>query len=131
MNTPTPEQIAKLPKWARDHIETLDSNMKAAQATCARMNEDQKPSPIYVDDWYAKPRIKRYVQSPTGRVIVEHAGVHLEVFLAPEDDGQRMHGIELQYSPLENGKQMFCHADVGVYPRGYDTLFLVHRNNVS
>lgn len=129
--TPTPEQISKLPKWAQDHIKDLQRKIVVAEATAKRLTDEQTPSPIFVDDWYSEPSIKRYVQSPQGRITIEHADVHLEVYLAQSDDGQRMHGIELQWSPMEGGKRRLCGSEVAAYPRSFNTVYLVHKDNIK
>jgi hypothetical protein len=124
---PTPEQIAKLPKWAQEHIKDLSRELDAANATLARMADEQTPSPFYVDAWYSTPRVKRFIQSPTNHLTIEHAGVHLEIFLAPERDGQRLYGIELQYSAID---RTIGHSTVALMPRGIGTIQLVTKENM-
>jgi len=124
---PTPEQIAKLPKWAQQYISDLDNELIVAKAMVAQMNDQQTPSPFFVDAWYSNPRVKQYVQSPSGHLTVEHAGVHLEIYLAPEKDGQRLHGIELQYTA---GEPAIGHSTVAVMPRSMNTIQLVTKENM-
>lgn len=47
MNTPTPEQIAKLPKWAQEHIHFLQRWHDEAQAKLKEYLDTQSPSAIY------------------------------------------------------------------------------------
>jgi hypothetical protein len=124
---PTPEQIAKLPKWAQEHIADLDRESISAKAVVVRMNDQQTPSPFFVDAWYSNPPVRQYVQSPSDHLTIEHAGVHLEIYLAPEKDGQRLHGIELQYTAIE---PTIGHATVAVMPRSMNTLQLVTKENM-
>lgn len=92
--------ILSLPKWAREHIENLSNQLGQAKAQIKRMEDSQTPSPVWVDDWMGIGRRKQFVQAPMGCVVFEHNGIHLEVFLVPDGDGQREHGIEITYSSL-------------------------------
>lgn len=128
MNEPTKEQIQKLPKWAQQHIEAITIQCDQASRSIKRMTDDQTESPFYLDDWYTTPAIKRFIQSPTGRISVNHAGVHCELFLASKDDGQREFGIEIQYSSIERSRLGIC--SVGIVPKGTNTIALVHKENM-
>jgi hypothetical protein len=119
--------ITKLPKWAQSRIADLERERDAARLSLKGFQDSQTESPFYLDAWYCEPRIKRYVQSPTNRITVEHAGVKMEVYLAPEKDGQRLHGIEITYSPIE---QRMGYAMVAVMPRGISTIQLVTKENM-
>lgn len=46
MTSPTPEQLAKLPKWAQDHISTLDVQRRAATKALNEALEAQ-PDSVY------------------------------------------------------------------------------------
>lgn len=126
--TPTPEQIAKLPKWAQDHINALSRDGEAFKAAALRFSDDQPKSAIYIPEYNSAGVMKRYVPSPHDRVCIDHANVHLEVFLPQERDGHRMFGPEITY----NGPDIdLCRSTVAVYPRGHTQLQLVHRDNVK
>jgi hypothetical protein len=127
MNAPTEAQIQKLPKWAQEHISTLEMNLRNASSTMLRMRDEQTVSPIYVDDWYSTPRIKRYIQSPAGRVTLQHAGVKVEIFLPSENDGQRLFGPEIQYEGIQKSLSW---NPVAIMPRGIGTIQLVHKDNI-
>jgi len=95
MTDPTPEQIAKLPKWARAYISQLEDTADAATRQLEGYLDDQTPSQIWYDDWCRLGSInhtlRRYVQS--FRVEVEHKGVALSVHCV----GER--GLELGWRP--------------------------------
>ncbi len=124
--TPDLKQIQKLPKWAQEYIADLVRERDSAQSMLKRMADDQTPSPIYIDDWYSVPSVKRFVQSPANRVTIEHAGVHCEIYLASEKDGQRLHGIEINYSDTDHR----LHCEVAVIPRGIGNIQLVSKENL-
>lgn len=127
MAEPTQAQIEKLPKWAQEHIADLKRNLAASEGVKSRLIDEQKPSPFYVDEWHSTPRFRRYVQAVNRTVSVEHAGVHLDVFLADEHDGQRAYGIELKWCAV--GKRLS--DGVALLPRGYSTVQLVTPENIS
>ena len=124
--SPSGQKLNRLPIWVKEHIESLTRERDIALAACSRLSDAQTPSPIFVDDWCSEPRIKMYVQSPSRRITIEHAGVHLDVFLAPEDDGQRNFGIELQFSQMTRRLT----GGVAILPRGIQTIELVANENI-
>lgn len=77
-------KMAKLPTWARDHMEKLQREKDAILACLCRFAETKKPSPIYIEDhvngagkcW--KDSIKRnYIQDD--QVTIEAHGVKLRI----------------------------------------------------
>jgi hypothetical protein len=46
---PTPEAVARLPKWARDHIATLKLEADAALRTLRKIDGDQAPTQIWAE----------------------------------------------------------------------------------
>lgn len=46
-SSPSPEQIAKLPKWARDHIQRIERERDGAVCERKRTLDSQTSSPIY------------------------------------------------------------------------------------
>jgi hypothetical protein len=124
---PTPEQIAKLPKWAQEHIGDLVRNLDSATTTIKRISDEQTESSIYVDDWYSNPRIKHYIQSPLNRITLEHAGVRMDVYLPSEKDSQRLFGPEIQYQGI---MPSLSFNPVAIMPRGINTIQLVHKDNI-
>lgn len=121
MNTPTPEQISKLPKWAQEHIKDLTRELIFEQDAKRRLLDQQQVSPFYVREWNnGKQPYKRYICAQGRRIEVEHAGVKLGVFLASEDDGQRPYGIELKYSAIGDA----IGRGVAIVPSGFPTINL-------
>lgn len=126
MNTPTQEQISKLPKWAQEHIRDLTSQRDNEQNAKRRLLEQQQVSPFYVDEWYSDKPYKRYICAPGRQIEVEHAGVKLGVFLASEDDNQRPYGIELKYSAIGDA----IGRGVAIVPSGFSTINLQAASNI-
>lgn len=122
-------RINKLPKWAQEYIGAIERERDSAKDAVARMSDTQTPSPIFVQEWVScSNRVKHFIQGD--RVIVEHAGVHLEVFLARKNDSQRMYGVELSYSDA-GGIHGLGACGVAVYPRSSNTIQLVHQKNLG
>lgn len=89
MTAPTVEQIAKLPRWAQEHIRDLTRQREAAIGQLTQFTDEQTPSPIYIDEWASTgeskgptPR-KRYIQSD--QVRFEYAGLRLEVSIKSDN----------------------------------------------
>ena len=76
---PTPEQIAKLPAWARALIRQRDDAVARLEA----LTDRQTPSEVYLEhyDCTQTPAVTRreYFQVNGNRLFIEHAGVILEV----------------------------------------------------
>lgn len=109
--------IAKLPKWAQQHIKDLKRERDIAVRALNEWTDTQTPGPIFVDELVSTgeqqgPSTKRrYI---TGRrVSVEWLGVHLDVLL-------RDQAIDLQWSGLNS-----VHQDVAFIPRSYMQGWLV------
>lgn len=92
---PTPEQIAKLPKWAQERMEDLERRTRVAELRAKEYLDAQTPSEFYVEEYVgvgegSSEYVKRYVQ--TYKMAVEHDGVKLTILLR---EGEK--GIELQW----------------------------------
>lgn len=86
------DKLDKLPKWAQRHIYNLTRQCDAAVERLHKFEDTQTPSNIWYDDSvYEKGRrdSRQYVQS--GRVIVSHKGVELEVSTRSDE------GIQLRW----------------------------------
>jgi len=125
MNTPTPQQIAKLPKWAQDHIKDLSRQREVTIRTLNESLDKQTPSPFYYEDnlctgEQSGPVRKRiYVQ--THWLYVEWEGVQLQILLR---EGQRQ--IDLKwYDQIGNCR------DVAFIPSSYQSARLVARGNMQ
>jgi hypothetical protein len=91
MSTPTPEQLAKLPKWAQAHIARIERTRDDAIEQLGRYIDDQTPSSVYYEAMGSFDR--KYIQSR--RIVFQSEGVELTVMLP--GDSQR--GIELSWGP--------------------------------
>ena len=84
MSNPTPEQLARLPKWAQEHIRHITRTCRNLQDAINAAVDSQTPSPIWVDEMINTMGDrtvfkKRFVQSDS--VCFLHKGVHLTVRL--------------------------------------------------
>ena len=86
---PTEAQLAKLPKWAQEHIEDLRMQREAAIRALAQFTDEQTPAPFWCDDMHctgeeAGPtQRKRFIS--TRSVYVRWAGVEVRVQLHDDD----------------------------------------------
>ena len=123
---PTPEQIAKLPKWAQEHIVDLARQRAAAVQALNEATNRVQPAPFYFTDTVhtgeaSGPSFKKFYVN-TRRMSVEHAGIQLDVFLPEPDDGQRLYGIELTYRSI--GGRGLTDRMVGIMPRSINSVQL-------
>lgn len=87
---PTPEQIAKLPKWAQEHIQSLDRRMATAERALNEHLDSQTPSEFFIEDFLCvgggSPQfVKKYIQAH--KVCVERDGVKLTILLRQDEKG--------------------------------------------
>lgn len=117
----TPEQLAKLPRWAQDHIKDITRERDVAVRALNEYCDDQTPSPFYVDEMVCTgeqrgPSIKRrYIQAHT--IKVKWAGVDLVI--DANDYGNRNNEIGLQWSTTPRG----C-GDVALIPKSFQSVTL-------
>ena len=124
---PTPEKIAKLPKWAQEHLTDLTRQLESSQASLTRFSDNQTPSPFYVDEWNKNSKIKRFIQTADRSICADHAGCHVELFLARKDDGQRPFGIQVSISAMgEWGRN----GNVCFVPSSSGKIFIMHKDNL-
>lgn len=93
---PTPEQIAKLPKWAQERLADLECRTRMAEDTLKEYIDDQTPSEFYIEDYVSvgegsNTHVKKFIQ--TYKMAVEHNGVKLTILLRQDEKG-----IELQWN---------------------------------
>jgi hypothetical protein len=106
---PTPEQIAKLPKWAQDHIQNIERERFTAVRALNEYCDETTKSPFVIEDSVCTgestgPSTKRrYIQAPSMKV--EYGGVELRIS-ANDYNGRR--GIELSWSTLNYGHDDIC-----------------------
>jgi hypothetical protein len=90
MNTPTPEQIAKLPKWAQEYTHDLERRVETSERVLKDYKDSQTPSEFYYDDYHCvgqgSPQfIRRFIQ--TNQMTVTRDGVQLTILLRQDDPG--------------------------------------------
>lgn len=121
--------LSKLPKWAQEHIATLERERDVAIRELNEWVDSQTPSPIYIDEMVCTGETKgtttkrRYVQ--TRRLTIEYAGVELDVFLAPEHDGSRDFGIHLSFSTPDHSL-----GQVAMIPISFQQVVLIAKENM-
>ena len=127
MNTPTKEQIEKLPKWAQEHIATLERQRSTAIESLNEYRDQQSPSPFYLDEMLctgeqaAPSRKKIYVQAHS--ICVEWRGVLLRV--DANDYGNTREGIRLQWSTPNQSLD-----EIAFVPTSYQSARLVSKQDM-
>jgi len=122
---PTPEQIAKLPKWAQDYIVNLSRERESAINSLNAFCDSETQSPFYVEESVCTgeqsgpTRKRHYIQAHA--INVEWAGVHLRV--DANDYGNRRSEIGLSYGTG-------THSDVALIPYSYCQATLKTKENM-
>lgn len=78
----TPEQFARLPKWAQEHITTLARQRDDARRLRDRLLDKQTPSPFYTTETVAEPGVlpqPRYLPG-VSRVFLRHQDIEAELY---------------------------------------------------
>jgi hypothetical protein len=110
--------IAKLPKWAQEHIKGLERERFVAVRSLNEFTDKQTPSPFYHEDYVCSgeqqgPTKKRnYIQASS--LIVESFGIELTVILRDEEKA-----IDLQWVGVN------LHGHVAMIPRSFQKVYLV------
>lgn len=116
---------SKLPKWAQEHIQKIERQRDDAVKALNEYVDNQTESPFYFEDWVSTgedsgPTTKRvYIQ--TNQIVVEYAGVELEILLRKSEDH-----INLQWHSLDNHT-----GDVALIPHMYQSAKLVSKENMN
>ncbi len=123
MNIPTPEQIARLPKWAQEYIEDLDRRTVIAERALKNYTDNQTPSKFYFDDFLCigegTPQLSRkYVQ--TRKITVEHEGIIVDVLLRVDEAG-----IDISWHSSER-----LMKEVAMIPISFQQVKLVSRDKM-
>ena len=122
--------VAKLPKWAQDHITKLQRERDTAVAALNKYVDDQTESPISITEMesigeQAGPSFKkRYIQ---GRGIeFDWRGVYLRVLLVRPGDSQRQGSIELTFHAPEDKL-----STVGMIPTSNGQVCLICKDELG
>jgi hypothetical protein len=124
VSQPTPEQIAKLPKWAQEHIEDKERQRFVAQRRLDELVDSTTPSPFWHESNDCTgpnngvQHKKHFVQAHS-RFCVEYAGVHLEIVLRDH------RSMELQWTNPERG----C-GELACVPESFQKVRLITRKNL-
>ena len=96
--SPTPEQIERLPKWARSHIKQLDRERRSAIDVLDKFQDSDEPTRVsYEQGHYSDGEYRFFTRHiDTHRMQFICNGVSLVVTM-PDDDVAR--GIELSWGP--------------------------------
>lgn len=118
--TPTPEMLAKLPKWAQKHIEDLDRRAVVAERNLREYRDSQTPSDIFVEgfDDESKKIVRTYLQ--TNKVDVERNGVHLTVLLREYEPG-------IDISWYSEGRLT---REVALVPKGFNSISIIGKEQM-
>ena len=88
MNNQT-KDISKLPKWAREYIDSLENHLKESRRALDDYLDDQKKSPIYTNTLVCDntpPTIRtRYIQDTQG-IHIDYAGIKCNIALGIDED---------------------------------------------
>lgn len=109
----TPEQLERLPKWAREHIERLTRERDAACRLRDRLLDEQTPSPFYTTETVAEPGrlpATRYLPG-VSRVHLRHQEIEAELYFDER-------GIGLAFVGSRFGR-------VGIMPQASNVIRLV------
>jgi len=119
----TETRIARLPKWAQDHICRLERQRERAVAEMNAALDTQSESPMYVDalvlagETGKGPTVKRrYVQGR--QIVIEWQDVRLSVDC-------RGDGLRLQWETSNRGV-----SRVAMIPDSFQAAYLVTRENM-
>lgn len=119
---PSPEKVAKLPKWAQEYIADLERRQKTAETHFREHIDKQTPSDMFYDEYLCvgekSDSFRRYVQ--TDRLTVQHDGVRLDILLRPEDKG-----IELQW----DDEHRRC-REIAMVPTSFQKVKLIRKEDI-
>jgi hypothetical protein len=77
-------EITKLPKWAQEHIQTIERQRDFAIKTLDDFINTQTPSDFFVDEFSQKGTIKHYIQTRKITVKLDNGK---EIYINKEQDG--------------------------------------------
>lgn len=124
---PTPEQIAKLPKWAQEHIADIERHRFVSVRALNEYQNSQTESPFRYWDFICtgegnknNSEIKtRFIQ--TNKMEVHYAGIELTILVRPNHPE-----INLQWSRSEGSKI----TDTAFIPTSFGSAKLKTKENM-
>ena len=122
-NLPTPEQIAKLPKWAQERLADVERRTRVAEEKLKEYLDAQTPSEFYVEEYVSTgegsdKHAQRYIQ--TYKMAVETGGVKLTILLRQDEKG-----IELQWNSTSRLMQ-----EVAMVPLSFNKVKIVAKDEM-
>lgn len=111
------EKIAKLPKWAQEHIKDLNRQRAVAVRALDKFVDSNTESCIYAEELVCikdggPSRKRNYIQSH--RVTIQRGGVTLEILLPTSREG-----IELSWDSIRHRSE-----PIGIIPVSYNSMRL-------
>ena len=123
---PTPEQIARLPKWAQEYLKQLESDRLSAVRSLNEYVDDQAESPFRYWDYVntgeegrAPSHKTKFIQ--TNKMEVHWAGIELRVLIRP---GQNE--IDLQWSKADGSRI----EEIAFIPKSFGSAVLKAKENM-
>ena len=115
---------SKLPKWAQDHIRTLERQRDAAVQALNEHLDSQTEAPFYFEDHVSTGESNKffkrfYVQ--THKITVEWAGVELNILLRPSDNV-----IDLRWNGIKGSRLQH----VAFVPKSFQSAELISKENM-
>ncbi len=125
--TPPAPDTTKLPKWAQDHIETLQRQRDTAVRALRDWTDSQTKQPISVDEVECVEQggpsfFTRYIEGK--RLTVRWKGVQLEIHLK-EDGNMSDDAIDLKWTALTRHS-----GHVAMVPTSFQSVSLMAKENL-
>lgn len=116
----TEEQLAKLPRWAQEHIHNLERRMDVAERTLMEFKDNQTPSGIFYKEYCcigegSPETLTRFVQAESITVQAHGVRVHASI-----NDSWK--AIVLQWEETNT-----INRDVAFIPSSYQQARLVNK----
>lgn len=120
MMKPTAEQIAKLPKWAQEHIANIERERDVSIRALNKSIDTTTESPFYYETFECTgeedkgPSMKRYYYQAHNMTVV-HLGVEATIYL-------RDRGINISYSSPDT---VGLRKEIAIMPDCHQSITLV------
>ena len=128
--SPTPKQIAKLPKWAQSHIEQLDRQRRSAIDALDKFQDSDEPTGVSYEQFKQLGRGSEFLTRhlDTHQVQFVHNGASLVVTLHDDERGIQLswgpeggHGLgDMCFTPT--AYQQARITNLAYQPREYESL---------
>lgn len=119
---PSPEQIAKLPKWAQDHIARIERQMHGAKDARDKYLDEQTPSQFYIGYQSDDLKKRRYIQADS--IVCEFAGIRLAIE-AHNYGNTSKNAIRLKWETPNRSLEA-----IAMVPDSYQSVQLIAKENM-